>query len=803
MTFSNALLASGSIFIFFGCTGNTYVTSFASSKINTTKLSSSQLSSSGSNTTTTTFRSFMTGSYCMDAQNGGTYSGTQLQLWGCFPGNVNQNFYYDSGTNQIHAYGSSSSLCVADSGYSASGKRSINGQDGNAVQLEPCGSGSEQRWTLDSTHNEVINRFSGKCLDVTNNSNSNGTALQLWSCFGGANQQWSFASPVTSTILTKFQSFMQGNLCIDAQNGGTYSGTQLQLWGCFPGNVNQNFYYDSGTNQIHAYGSSSSLCVADSGVKSHSGKAGSSGQDGNLVQLEPCGAGAEQRWTLDSTHNEVISQLSGKCLDVTNNNNSNGTALQLWSCFGGANQQWSFSSTSNGGPISAFMSSADQSNLLSPQPDLSFTSDSASGKYVIHVNESIRYQQMVGFGASITDGTAWLLKHALSASATQSLMTKLFDPILGIGLSFLRQPIGASDLSASVYSYEDTPGQFSIAHDTADSILLVKQALALNPKLQIMGTPWSPPAWMQNNSSMMGGALLQANQQNFAQYLVNTVQAWQHQGIPVYAVTMQNEPRYVSGGYPTSAMSLFPSDNSWPSAPVNQQDLLKTYVGPSFARAGLNTKILALDHNWDLTSQVLTMLGDPETRKYSGGVAFHCYGGNVMNSAAIRQQYPDQDLYSTECSSGTWTSWSDQFTGDASSWIISSIRLGSRAVLKWGLVLDDNHGPHLGTGSCSTCIGAAVVHNTSNGGYTGTWDLDRDYYILGQISKFVQPGAYRIESDQSADSVIQDVAFQNTDGTKVLYVFNSSSSRQNFAVQTSSGSFNFSIPSQSVVTFKW
>jgi glucosylceramidase len=620
----------------------------------------------------------------------------------------------------------------------------------------------------------------------------------------------SSASPAAAEglVFNPIRSLMNGGFCMDAKGGnkdGTPpSGTQLQIWNCSSGNTNQLFDYDSNTGQIYLSNSASSLCVADSGYNWISGQSGTLGLDGNYVQIVACGAGAEQKWSLDSSNGEIINQFNGKCLDVTHENNRSGTPLQIWSCAGAPNQQWSFAnSPAGGGTITAYMTSADQSHLLSPQENLSFSATRAFGQYVIHLNEDIHYQQMVGFGASITDGTAWLLSHALSKSSADSLMTKLFDPDLGIGLSFLRQPIGATDLSASVYSYEDTRGQFSIAHDMTAMIPLVKQALALNPKLQVMGSPWSPPAWMQDNNSMFGGTLLAEHQENFSQYLVKAVQAWQEQGIPVHAISMQNEPRYINDGYPTAGMSLFPGDSSWPTSPVDHQSLLKNHVGPAFAHAGLSTKFLVLDHNWDHTSQVMNMLSDPETRRYSHGVAFHCYGGNILDSAAVQQSYPSVDLYSTECSSGSWRSWSDQFSSDASSWIIGTIRLGSKSIVKWGLVLDDNHAPHLETGGCKECIGAAVVHNNADGSYTGTWDLERDYYTLGQISKFVQPGAYRIESDQSNDSVIQDIAFLNPDGTKALYVYNSSSSPQTFAVQASLGSFRFFIPAQSVVTFKW
>ncbi len=465
------------------------------------------------------------------------------------------------------------------------------------------------------------------------------------------------------------------------------------------------------------------------------------------------------------------------------------------------------------GTVEVLLSSADKTHLLSKEPELEFQSKiratNSKTDFIIQVDEKIKYQQILGFGAALLDGTATLVNNSLQPQAIDDLWVKLFDPKKGIGLSFLRLGIGASDLSPDLYSYEDQPGHFTVEHDQA-VFQLVKKALALNSNLKVMGSPWSPPGWMKTNGTMIKGSLAPEHQKDFAEYLIKTIQAWKKVGLPVDAITLQNEPKN-DNNFTTSLFNLHPGDKVPPLAPVDQQTFITKFLGPAVQNAGLKTKLLIWDHNYEqsgtnMIDQVLISLQDKEMRQYSGGAAFHCYSkGNVRSLAAIPQTYPGQDIYMTECSSGDWTNWKDQFNYDAASWIIDPLRAGAKVVLKWGLILDENHKPYLTAynGSCTGCIGSIVIRNKPDGSYTGQWAYERDYYILGQISKFVQPGAYRIESNEPPGGVLKNVAFINTDNSKVLYVFNSSGEAKNFEVQASSGSFQYNLPPQSVVTFRW
>ncbi|MGZ3650826.1 MAG: glycoside hydrolase family 30 protein [Bdellovibrionota bacterium] len=483
--------------------------------------------------------------------------------------------------------------------------------------------------------------------------------------------------------------------------------------------------------------------------------------------------------------------------------------MKLAAIFIAATQPAARASSPARGAVSVTISSADQAHLLEERPSLQFSPSPPSGPDVLRIDTKIRYQEFLGFGAALTDGTATLLHQALSPEALHDLWVKLFDPGRGIGLSYLRLGIGASDLSPALYSYEDKPGAFSIEHDVSKApvIPLVLEAMKLNPELRVMGSPWSPPAWMKSNHSMIQGELSPEHQQDFAEYLALTAQAWQKAGLKVDAITIQNEPKN-DAEFTTSLFNLRPNDIARPFARVDEQTFVKEFLGPTFERAGLKTKILVWDHNYqqdgvDMIGEVQSLLGDSATRRYTGGAAFHCYSeGTVADLARIPAAYPGQDLYMSECSSGSWNSWNDEFDYDASSWIIGPLRAGAKVILKWGLALDDHHEPYLKdyAGSCSTCTGAVVIHN-SRGGYNGKWSFERDYYILGQISRFVRPGAVRIDSNESADGVIRDVAFENPDHSVALYVYNSGTRERAFAVRTEFGNFAYSLGAHTAATF--
>src|ERR1700737_3327789 len=267
------------------------------------------------------------------------------------------------------------------------------------------------------------------------------------------------------------------------------------------------------------------------------------------------------------------------------------------------------------------------------------------------VDSSKAYQQIDGFGASITDSSAWLLYNKLDTAQRKELMAKLFDPVHGIGLSFIRQPMGASDFALDDYSYDDLPqGQtdpdmkhFSIAHDQAYIIPVLREALALNPRLKIVATPWSPPGWMKTSGSMIEGQLLPSAYGPLAKYFVKFVQAYEAAGVPIYAVTMQNEPLNIPKDYPGMGMSA-----------EEQASFLRDNLGPAFREARLKTKIMVFDHNWNLIDFPITVLTDAKAAGFAVGVATHCYGGTPAAQEELHSRFPDKGIWMTECSGGDW-----------------------------------------------------------------------------------------------------------------------------------------------------
>ncbi|GCE24139.1 glycoside hydrolase family 30 beta sandwich domain-containing protein [Dictyobacter kobayashii] len=450
-----------------------------------------------------------------------------------------------------------------------------------------------------------------------------------------------------------------------------------------------------------------------------------------------------------------------------------------------------------GETVNVWLTTGDLSTHLAPQANLTFGNGGGGGN-VITVNENQTYQQMDGFGASFTDSSAWLVYNKMSGSQRSTLMNSLFSSTSGIGLDFLRQPIGASDLTPPAptvgeYSYDDMPaGQtdpslthFSINHDTAYIIPVLKQALQINPSIKIMGTPWSPPGWMKSSGSMEGGTLNSSAYSAYANYFAKYVQAYQAQGLPIYAITPQNEPLYVPNGYPGM---------SFPAA--DETNFIKNNLGPTFAQDGITTKILGYDHNWDQPGYPDTILGDSTASSYTAGTAWHCYGGTVDAQTTVHNSFPNKDTWETECSGGTWEN-SNGFP-NTMSLLIGVVRNWGKSVVRWGMVLDPNGQPNLGTGAaCSTCRGVVSVdQNSGNVTYNG------DYYGLGQASKFVAPGAYHIDSS-AGNNGIQDVAFKNPDGSKVLVAYNSASSSQSFNVQWGGENFAYTLPAGAAATFKW
>jgi len=447
---------------------------------------------------------------------------------------------------------------------------------------------------------------------------------------------------------------------------------------------------------------------------------------------------------------------------------------------------------SSGTQIDVVESVENQAPALASKPQLQF-GNSRPATLTIRIDESTQYQTIDGFGASLTDSSAWLLDRKLAPEQRKELLGKLFDPKKGIGLSILRQPMGASDFALTDYSYDDVAmGQkdlklekFSNEHDRAYIIPLLKEALALNPNLKVIASPWSPPGWMKTSQSMIQGALLPEAYPAFAKYFVKYINAYAEAGVPVYAITMQNEPLNIPGNYPGMGMT-----------PIEQAAFLRDYLGPALQEAGLKTKVFVFDHNWDLIEYPIRVLNDSKAAAYAAGTATHCYGGVATAQSELHERFPEKEIWMTECSGGDWQK--GNLLEQQVRLIINSTRNWAKTVVLWNLALDQNHEPFLG--GCTNCRGVVTVnHSVSPTQVIPTVD----FTALAHLSKFLQSGAHRIASSSFDQGSLEDVAFQNPDGSIVLLVLNSSGGAVSFNIAWRGEFASYKLPAGGVATFTW
>ncbi|MFG2645068.1 ricin-type beta-trefoil lectin domain protein [Streptomyces sp. NPDC048370] len=432
---------------------------------------------------------------------------------------------------------------------------------------------------------------------------------------------------------------------------------------------------------------------------------------------------------------------------------------------------------------------------LQQQTPIAFQDGNGGAGTTLTVDENTRYQTFTGGGASFTDTAAWLMKGsgALSQATRDATMRKLFSPTDGIGLSFVRNPMGGSDLARFGYTYDDLPAgqtdptlaRFSLAHDLQDVLPLTKQAKQLNPALTLVASPWTAPAWMKDSGQLNGGWLKAEHYGTYADYFVKYLQGWRDQGVPVDYVTAQNEPTCCSG-YPSM---------SWNASGLAY--FTKSELLPGLQSAGLPTKVLAHDWNWDTyDAYAAQTVDDPAVRSHPnfGGVAWHGYGGNVAKQTEIHDRHPQLNAFQTEHSGGTWNA--NQQREDMMN-IIDYTRNWAKSVTKWSLAVDQNRGPH--NGGCGVCDGLITVHNGDS--RHGQVDYTIEYYTMGHLTKFVRPGAHRIAS--TATSEVPNVAWRNPDGSKALIAYNDSTAARQMTVNWGSGHYTYTLPGKTSATFTW
>ncbi|GAA4494039.1 glucosylceramidase [Hymenobacter ginsengisoli] len=446
--------------------------------------------------------------------------------------------------------------------------------------------------------------------------------------------------------------------------------------------------------------------------------------------------------------------------------------------------------TTGASQMAVWLTTPDKSALFYRQKvNLQFGANTNSNPTIV-VDTTQTYQTMDGFGYALTGGSAQVMSR-MSAPARAALIKELFaTDSTSLGVSYLRISIGASDLDASVFSYDDGPADptlanFSLAPDQAALIPVLKEILAVNPAIKILGSPWSAPLWMKSNNNSVGGSLLPQYYDAYARYFVKYIQGMQAQGIPIDAVTLQNEPLY-GGNNPSMMMQG-----------SEQAAFIKNNVGPAFRAAGLSTKIIIYDHNPDSNGLqfVSTVLGDAGASPFVDGSAFHLYGGNIDALTGVHNAFPSKNVYFTEL----WTQapGTSSFSGDLAFHVqnleIGAPRNWSRNVLEWNLASDQNFNPHT-PGGCDQCLGAVTINGDA---------VTRNvaYYSVAHASKFVRPGSVRVATNVPGN--LQNVAYKTPNGKRCLVVLNTSTTLQNFNIQYKGKVVSTSLYGGAVATYIW
>ena len=443
------------------------------------------------------------------------------------------------------------------------------------------------------------------------------------------------------------------------------------------------------------------------------------------------------------------------------------------------------------GTVSTWLTKADRTVLFEQQQgQKQFTTKQGTGP-TIEINENEKFQSIDGFGFSLTQGSALhIIK--MNPENRKQLLKELFSPEgSGIGINYLRVSIGASDLNQKVFFYNDLPEgetdlnmeKFDLGADRHDVIPVLKEILAVNPKIQIMGSPWSPPLWMKTAYDARGGMLRPEFYGAYAKYFVKYIQAMKAEGIRIDAITVQNEPLH-PGNNPSLLMS----------AP-DQAIFIKKHLGPLFKTEGIDTKIILFDHNADRPDYPISILNDPEARKYVDGSGFHLYAGKIEALSDVKEAHPDKNLYFTEQMvverPGSKTL---NIESPVRRLIIGATRNWSRNVLLWNLAADPENKPYTDRGGCSMCQGAITIDQDK-------FSKNIAYYTIAHASKFVRTGSVRIASNYT--DILPNVAFITPDGKKVLIVTNSSHTTQTFNIRFNGKTTSATLDKGDVGTYVW
>jgi len=453
----------------------------------------------------------------------------------------------------------------------------------------------------------------------------------------------------------------------------------------------------------------------------------------------------------------------------------------------------------NAKPFVSIENTNEQSQFLE-LPSQQFQGGTFPSGPLIIFDDIIKYQSVQGFGAALTESSAYVLK-TLPEEAYKATLNKLFNPTSGIGISYLRIAISASDFALSDYSYDDMPkGQtddnlehFTIERDQKYLLPVLKDILKINPRVKLMMSPWSAPAWMKTIESMKGSVngvenkLKPEHYNALAYFFVKAIQAYNKEGIYIDTLTIQNEPLYGPSGYPGMVMDQY-----------DQTKFINDHLAPVFTKELIPTKVFVYDHNWDkieYPAYVFSNLKD-QAAKIVGGAALHCYGGSVENQTNLHKQFPNMPIYITECSGGDWNpGWDHNLVSDMQSQFIGGVNNWAEAVIKWNLALDQHNGPT--NGGCTNCWGLVTV-DTETHKVTETVN----FYTVGLFSKHVAQNAVRVKVISTHKNFLV-TGFINPDKTRVVIVLNQDVATSNFSLTWSSSFIKVALPGHTVGVYKW
>ena len=412
-----------------------------------------------------------------------------------------------------------------------------------------------------------------------------------------------------------------------------------------------------------------------------------------------------------------------------------------------------------------------------------------SAGVVLSIDKNKVFQKIVGFGGAFTEAAAYTF-YRMNPVKRDEIIMKYFDTEVGIGYSIGRVHIHSCDFALGNYTYVEENDKelktFDISHEDKWTIPMIKEAInARKGDIALMASPWSPPAWMKTNNDMNhGGQLLPEFREAWANYFVKYLKAVRAKGLNIWAVTVQNEPAAVQ---------------TWDSciySPEEEGAFVRDYLGPILEKEGLaDIKIYIWDHNRDIIVERVTgALADTETAKYVYGIANHWYvSEDFENLSKVHELYPDKHIiFSEGCQEGgvhlgSWMTgerYGRNMIGDFNNW--------QEGWLDWNLILDEQGGPNHVGNYCD----APIIADTT----TQEIHYNSSYYYIGQFSKFVKPGAVRVDVSADSETILQHVAFKNEDGSIVLIVMNETDNVHSFNAKFGEEYIWHALPAHSIAT---